>query len=322
MLDPFRREIGLELLVAAFARLHELAIRLHERQFLLFAASMASSAASAMLSRSSSRPATSPIQDRLVRFRRVESTSPRPPAASRVPEFPASPRRSSERARSLDVPEHVARVVDPRHHEGVDAHHGRDGGRGRRWSADLRSCRLFFRAGGACGQQQDTRAEEHMWVICSDGNRSRSHHVLCSSMHVNWRRSLPASLAAFSRVPTVPLRPTAVRNYSPARVRRRQCRVPLPAQLSRQHRQPRRLRSARDVVVCNEIRTTIGILAKHNPDQALAPARHDLFYSFSDQYPSSAVPTSRQVSNRTARAQPLRRRLHVSPLERDAACRG
>jgi hypothetical protein len=46
------------------------------------------------------------------------------------------------------------------------------------------------------------------------------------------------SLAASGWRAHVPLRPTAVRDHSPARVRRRQCRVPLPAQSSRQHRRP------------------------------------------------------------------------------------
>jgi hypothetical protein len=47
----------------------------------------------------------------------------------------------------------------------------------------------------------------------------------------------PASLRS-SGVPTVPLRPTAVRGSFAGRVRRRQCRVPLPAQSSCQHRRP------------------------------------------------------------------------------------
>ncbi len=43
-----------------------------------------------------------------------------------------------------------------------------------------------------------------------------------------------------------------------------QCRVPLPAQSSRHHRQPEYFVQPATWLICNEIRRAIGILAKHN----------------------------------------------------------
>ena len=75
-------------------------------------------------------------------------------------------------------------------------------------------------------------------------------------------RVQPASLPP-GGVPTVPLRPTPVRDHSPARVRHRPMPSPSSCAIESSPSAARTLRSARDVVVCNEIRTAIGILAKH-----------------------------------------------------------